>query len=166
MNKLYKKIGLSGGGHLVTEAIFQSIDGVIHVDQGWIASNAPNEQLSEGVVLTFDPKIITETEILRFHLLTHSSQFQHKTWDKYRSAIYVYSNEQFVRADQIIEQLQDEFDHNLITQVLNFVSFKQNKSGFLNYYQKNPNAPFCRNYIQPKLDFIKHLIKRENAKLG
>lgn len=126
----------------------------------------PYEGLSDAIVITFDPKIVAEKDLIKHHLLAHSSQFQHKSWAKNRSAIYVFSKEQFIRADKIVEHFQKEFKHNLITRILTFATFKTNEPKFLNYFQKNPNASFSRDFIQPKLDILENLIKRKNAKLG
>ena len=40
-------------------------------------------------------------------------------------------------------------------EVLNFKSFIRNQERYLNYYQKQPQSPFCENYIAPKLEILK-----------
>jgi len=48
------------------------------------------------------------------------------------------------------------------TLVLPFAGFKASDERYQNYYRTDPNRPFCRRYIDPKLDFIrKHF--SENA---
>jgi peptide-methionine (S)-S-oxide reductase len=51
-----EKIGLGGGCHWCTEAVFQALKGVEKVEQGWISA-VDAEEYSEAVVLHFDPKI-------------------------------------------------------------------------------------------------------------
>ncbi|WP_410479487.1 peptide-methionine (S)-S-oxide reductase [Pedobacter agri] len=45
-----KTIGFGGSCHWCTEAIFQSLIGVEKVDQGWIGSKRPNQELSEAAL--------------------------------------------------------------------------------------------------------------------
>ncbi|WP_231754711.1 hypothetical protein, partial [Phenylobacterium sp. CCH9-H3] len=48
------------------------------------------------------------------------------------------------------------------TPILTFAGFKASDERYQNYYRTDPNRPFCRRYIDPKLDFIrKHF--SENA---
>lgn len=74
--------------------------------------------------------------------------------NKYRSAIYSYSESQNELAEAAIKPLQKEFDKPIITKVLPFVSFKLNQENYLDYFQKNPDKAFCRTYIYPKLSFL------------
>ena len=55
---------------------------------------------------------------------------------------------------KIIEALQSNFNEKIITQTLEYKRFKSSTEEFLNYYQSNPDKPFCKNYIQPKLKFL------------
>jgi len=50
-----EKIAFSGGGHWCTEAGFESLQGVVSVDQGWITAKETNAQsFSEVVIVHFD----------------------------------------------------------------------------------------------------------------
>ncbi|MEM9546265.1 MAG: peptide-methionine (S)-S-oxide reductase [Bacteroidota bacterium] len=81
-----QKVGFGGGCHWCTEAVFQSLNGVTEVEQGWIASKeAP--LLSEAVIVHYDEKIIDLTILIEIHLRTHSATSSHSMRSKYRSAI-------------------------------------------------------------------------------
>jgi peptide-methionine (S)-S-oxide reductase len=41
------------------------------------------------------------------------------------------------------------------TLVVPFRSFRASEERYQNYYRNDPNRPFCRRYIDPKLDFIR-----------
>ena len=146
-------IGFGGGCHWCTEAVFQSLVGVTNVDQGWISPKGCIEEFSEAVIVSYDPLKISLDVLVDIHLHTHSSTSQHQFRKKYRSAVYVYSAEQHFEVVEIINSLQANFEHPLVTQVLTFGWFKSN-SEYKNYYYDNPEKPFCENFINPKLKLL------------
>ena len=151
------KVGLGGSCHWCTEGIFRSINGVDNVRQGWIASNPPNDSFSEAILFQFDPCIIMLSDLIAIHLHSHSCSGVHVMRNKYRSTIYVFNKDQELASRRAIEKLQPEFDRPIITQVLPFKEFKLNSKEYLNYYHRNPEKPFCKNFIEPKL---RSLMKR------
>ena len=154
---MIEKIGLGGSCHWCTEAIFQSLIGVNRVEQGWIASVNENESFSEAVIVEYDLNKMSLKTLIEVHLNTHSCTSNHSMREKYRSAIYYFSKEQENKAITILNDLQKEFDNKIITKVLSFRSFEMNKEEQLNYYLKNPEKPFCKNIINPKLKKIMRL---------
>ena len=62
------KIGLGGGCHWCTEAVFQSLKGVARVQQGWIASEGENTAFSEAIIVKYDPKTIDLKTLVAIHL--------------------------------------------------------------------------------------------------
>ena len=149
-DKKVDKIGFGGSCHWCTEAIFQSLKGVINVDQGWISS-LESPTFSEAVIVHFNSKEIDLKILIEIHLRTHSSTSSHSMRDKYRSAIYTFSDKQSLVCSRILNDLQDQFSDPLITSVQRYDKFKLNTENYLDYYRKNPNKPFCRNVIDPKL---------------
>ncbi|WP_326493559.1 peptide-methionine (S)-S-oxide reductase [Salinimicrobium sp. TH3] len=151
------KIGLGGGCHWCTEAIFQSVDGVVKVEQGYIASEAPAEEFSEAVIVHYLPKRVKMKRLLEIHLHTHNSTSNHSFREKYRSAIYYFSTEDEKAGKRILKELQKEFEEELVTEILPFRKFKPSREQIQDYYRKNPDAPFCKRYIEPKLERLKEI---------
>ncbi len=151
------KIGFGGSCHWCTEAIFLSLKGVLQVDQGWIASNGDASSFSEAVIVAYDEDIISLPMLIAVHLYTHSCTSRHSMRAKYRSAIYIFDDDQEMIAKAAIAQLQKEFTKTIVTTVIPFQSFKLNDEQYLNYYYKDSAKPFCRNIVNPKL---KDLLKR------
>ena len=151
------KIGFGGGCHWCTEAVFQSLRGVDRVEQGYVASDGANGSFSEAVIVYFTSEVISLQSLIQIHLHTHNSTSQHSMRDKYRSAVYTFSEKQKIEAGLIIVEFQKEFENSLITEVLPFSEFKASREQITNYYYKNPEKPFCKNFIDPKL---KLLLKR------
>lgn len=152
---MQKQIGLGGGCHWCTEAVFLSLGGVQNVEQGWIASVLPHDALSEAVVVTYESSVISLKDLIDIHLHTHASTSLHSMRSKYRSAVYWFNTADEREIKLIIERLRDDFEQPIITNVLPFVSFKASLPGHLNYYYSNPDKPFCAVYINPKLQMLR-----------
>ncbi len=155
MSHALEKIGVGGGCHWCTEAVFESLRGVAQVQQGFIQSLPPNESFSEAVVLHYNSEQITLKILIEAHLRTHASTSEHSMRSKYRSAIYAFDQHQIDSSTDILNALQEEFDKPLITRVLQFVEFKASDERFRNYYATDPSRPFCTTYIDPKLALLR-----------
>lgn len=150
-------MGFGGGCHWCTEAVFQSLRGVGNVAQGFIKSLAPHDSFSEAVVVTFDPDVIPLNVLIDVHLRTHASTSQHKMRGKYRSAVYVFSNDQADSVQRHIKDAQNDFDEPIVTMTLPFEGFEASPEQFQDYYETNAGKPFCTTYIDPKLSKIRQL---------
>lgn len=153
MSKL-KKIGFGGGCHWCTEAVFLSLKGVDLVEQGWIASVDEAATFSEAVIVTYNEAVIPLEILIEIHLRTHKSTSAHSMRKKYRSAVYIFKAVEKIDVSLILKKLQLTFDKPLITQILLFRSFKPSQDEFVNYYYKNPQKPFCKTFINPKLSLL------------
>lgn len=146
---------MGGGCHWCTEAVFLSLRGVGRVETGLVRSNPPFEAFSEAVIVSYDPAEICLVDLINIHLRTHSSTSQHSMRSKYRSAIYFFAPEQENDIRNILCNLQSDFPAPLVTRVLPFVEFKAAHGRYRNYYDKAPDKPFCKRYIDPKLDKLR-----------
>ena len=154
LNKKLSKVALGGGCHWCTEAVFLSLNGVNCVEQGYVTSTSDHDSFSEAIIVHFDANEITLNTLIKIHLFTHKSTSNHSMREIYRSAVYVYDKEQETEAKVILETLQKEFDDQLITKVLPFKSFKMSREEIQNYYYQNPEKPFCKTFIAPKLKLL------------
>jgi len=148
------KIALGGGCHWCTEAVFQSLKGVEKVEQGYVASTGENDWFSEGVIVHFNQEIISLKTLIEIHLYTHKSESAHSMRNKYRSAIYTFSEVQFDESNTILNKLKIHLDKKFITKVYPFFEFKESREEIQNYYIKNPEKPFCVRFINPKLELL------------
>ncbi len=149
-----ERIGLGGGCHWCTEAVFQSLKGVSRVEQGCIAPGNDPNSFSEAVIVHYDGGLISLKDLIEIHLLTHKSTVTHSMRNKYRSAVYTFDSASHQESKSILNILQGEFTHPLITQVCRFGAFRPSDSRFHDYYYKNPKKPFCATYISPKLKLL------------
>jgi peptide-methionine (S)-S-oxide reductase len=155
MSAEVQRIGFGGGCHWCTEAVFAALRGVIRVEQGFIRADAPDDNFSEAVLLTFQPDKISLGSLIEIHLRTHSSTSNHSMPSKYRSAVYVMDEVQAAAARRVLIELGPGFDAPLVTRVLPFRTFKASDERFLRYSEKNAGGPFCTTYIDPKLALLR-----------
>ncbi|CAL66558.1 peptide-methionine (S)-S-oxide reductase [Christiangramia forsetii] len=151
-----EKIGLGGGCHWCTEAVFQALRGVVKVEQGYVSSYHENISFSEGIIVHFLPSEISLDILIEIHLRTHKSTSSHSMRQKYRSAVYTFSQEQSEKSSQILKKLQSKFEKHIITEVLSFQKFRASREEIQNYYRNDPEKPFCKKFIDPKLEFLKN----------
>jgi peptide-methionine (S)-S-oxide reductase len=150
------KAGFGGGCHWCTEGVFQALRGVSQVDQGFVQSDAPADVWSEGVVVTFDPSVIPLSTLAEVHLRTHSATRARSPRSKYRSAIYIFEDSQRPDAEQAIVRFAEASTKAVHTLVLPIRGFRASDERYQNYYRTDPSRPFCRRFIDPKLDLIRH----------
>ena len=122
------------------------------MEQGWIASAPPHTAPSEAVIVHYDPTMITARQLIEVHLETHASGAEHALRSKYRSAVYFFSAEAREDYDAIIGALGEETD--VVTMVLPYVSFTPSLARHQDYFRRDPERPFCRRYITPKLTVL------------
>ncbi|MGB5368809.1 MAG: peptide-methionine (S)-S-oxide reductase [Flavobacteriaceae bacterium] len=158
-----KAIGLGGGCHWCTEAVFQSLRGVLNVKQGFVASEAPQDAFSEAVIITYEPGLIALYDLVLIHLMTHESTVWHDMRPKYRSAVYTMDPEDEKVLERMWDGLQDELNAPLITAILPFRAFRPSETKFQNYYRTDPERPFCKRYIDPKLQLLRGKFAKQVA---
>lgn len=149
-----EKLAFGGGCHWCTEAVFDHLHGVKTVEQGWVSSTAPNNDFSEAVIVHFNPDQTAISSLIGVHLHTHAATAKHQLRGRYRSAVYHFSPDQVSDCQQALDLWQLDFSAPLLTRVLPFVSFRASLPEHLNYYANDPERPFCRRYIRPKLDVL------------
>lgn len=66
--------------------------------------------------------------------------------------MYYYDKMQESAFAKAVLKLQPQFSEPIITKALPFIKFKLNDESFLDYFKRNPDAPFCTRYIHPKLE--------------
>lgn len=148
------KVGLGGGCHWCTEAVFQALIGVANVQAGWLASIDDPLKFSEGVIVSFAPIEIDLETLIDIHTLTHSSSSNHSMRTKYKSAIYSFNELQLAEVTEILARKNNLLTDKLVVENLNYAGFKPVGENYENYYQNNSEGQFCTRYIEPKLKKI------------
>ena len=158
---------LGGGCFWCTEAAFEEIRGVINVESGYAGGTTalPSyEQVCTGttghaevVQVTFDPNVISFKEILEIFFTAHDPTTQNRqgadVGTQYRSAIFYHNEKQKKVAEQVIEEFNSSkvWDAHIVTKVEPFKKFYRAEEYHRRYFERHPEAGYCRIVIAPKI---------------
>ena len=165
---------LAGGCFWCTQGIFKQIKGIKDVVSGYSGGNMENpsyEKVASGITnhtetiqVTFDPKVISYKDILYIFFKTHDpttvNRQGHDVGTQYRSVIFYHSDEQKKEAMNVKESLREDFSAPIVTEVLPFEKFYKAEDHHQDYYEKNPEKPYCKLVIDPKIQKLKHDFKK------
>jgi peptide-methionine (S)-S-oxide reductase len=138
----------AGGCFWCTEAVFQQAPGVSSVVSGYM-------QGAETIQITFDPSKTTYDKLLnlfwRAHNPTEIDSQGPDTGKQYRSAIFFVDEQQRAVAEKSKAQAQKSFSKAIATEITRAGSFRAAPEKHQNFCRKNPNNPYVRQIIEPKL---------------
>lgn len=156
-----------GGCFWCLHAAFEQLRGVEHIASGYAGGKRPNptyEQVCSGatghaevVQITFDPNIITYRDLLgvlfTIHDPTTPNRQGNDIGEQYRSVIFYHSPEQQRDITESIADLEKNkvWDDPIVTQVLPYSVFYPAENYHQDYYNKNPNQPYCSAVVAPKV---------------
>ncbi len=158
---------LGAGCFWCVEAVFMNLKGVEKVVSGYAGGNLPyptyeqvctgNTGHAESVQITFDPEIITFSEILdvfwRTHDPTTPNRQGYDTGTQYRSVIFYHSEEQKFCAENSKREADEAglWPNPIVTQIVPFTNFYEAEEYHQDYYRTNPDQPYCQVVIDPKI---------------
>lgn len=158
---------LAGGCFWCLETIFASLRGVESVRSGFAGGTLANpsyEQVCTGLTghaevvhIVFDPEEISFRNMLEVFFNIHDPTTLNRqgpdVGTQYRSAIFYHSTEQRQIAETVIAELEAKavFDLPIVTEVVPFTVFYPAEAYHTDYYRLNPNQPYCRAVIGPKV---------------
>ena len=168
---------LAGGCFWCLEAVFSDLQGVEKVESGYSGGSLPDPSYhqvctgatghAEVVQITYDPQVISFKELSEVFFTIHDpttlNQQGADVGTQYRSAIFYHSPEQKAVAEGVIAELNAAklWDAPIVTEVVPFTTFYPAEDYHQEYYQQNPDQPYCRAVIAPKVaKFRKHFLAK------
>ena len=158
---------LGGGCFWCLEAIFSELRGVEKVVSGYSGGNVPGPSYrevcagttghAEVVQITFDPDIISFRELLQVFFTIHDPTTLNRqgadVGTQYRSVIFYHTPEQETVAKDVIAEFEAEKlrDAPIVTEVTPFEAFYPAEEYHQEYFMHNPDQPYCRAVIAPKV---------------
>ncbi|MDJ0554177.1 MAG: peptide-methionine (S)-S-oxide reductase MsrA [Microcoleaceae cyanobacterium MO_207.B10] len=164
-------IVLGGGCFWCVESVFLSVVGVKEVESGYAGGHTKNPDYrsvcsektghAEVVKVTFDTDKISLREILEIFFVTHDPTTLNRQGNdvgtQYRSTIMCHSQAQKDIAQEVISTLDNNgtFNRQIVTEVTDLKEYYRAEEYHQNYFNKNPNQPYCVFSIPPKLKKLK-----------
>lgn len=167
MTKELKKATFAGGCFWCTEAVFKRLKGVTKVVAGYSGGSltSPSYEMvsggnthhAEAIQITFDPKVITYQTLLEVFWKTHDPTTKDRqgadVGSQYRSVIFYHDDDQKNAALKSKEEMGRSkfYNNSIVTEVVPFDKFYKAEGYHQNYYDQNPNKPYCMLVIDPKI---------------
>ena len=162
---------LGAGCFWCVEAIFQSLKAVDRVTSGYAGGTLEdptyqqvcggNTGHAEAIQLTFDPEVISYEDLLYVFWQTHDpttlNRQGHDVGTAYRSVIF-YHNEtqkQIAETSRETTQASGLWANPIVTEITQFTNFYPGEGYHQNYYKLNPQQPYCRAVIDPKMQKLR-----------
>ncbi len=164
---------VGGGCFWCVEAVFQRLQGVEKVVSGYAGGTTANptyKEVCEGTTghaevcqITYDPSKVEFKEILEVFWKTHDPTTLNRQGNdvgtQYRSVIFYHDEEQKKIALEYKEKLDKSgiFEDPIVTEISPLPTFYPGEDYHQNYFNENPNQPYCRFVVKSKVDKFKEI---------
>ncbi len=160
-----------GGCFWCTEAVFESLRGVIKVRPGYAGGEKPNPSYeavcsgntghAEVIKVDFDPSIISYEDLLTVFFAAHDPTTLNRQGNdvgtQYRSIILTTTEEQKHQALDFIKKLNtDPNEKPAVTEVIPLEEFFEAEAYHHHYFESYPDQAYCQFVINPKLEKVRH----------
>ena len=156
---------LAGGCFWCLDAVYRDLRGVEQVVSGYMGGQTANPSYelvctgtsghAEVVQITFDPDVISYRELLEVFFTIHDPTTLNRqgadSGTQYRSAIFYHSQEQKATAEEVIAAVQPLWGNPIVTEVAPTDTFYPGEDYHQDYFNNNPNQPYCQAVIEPKV---------------
>lgn len=157
---------LGAGCFWCIEAVFLQIEGVISVKSGYTGGQIKNPCYreictgetghAEVAQIQFDSSKISFEEILEIFWTTHDPTTLNRQGNdrgtQYRSAIFYHSEGQQMIAQKSKQEFASTlYDDPIVTEIVALDIFYPAEDNHHNYYELNPQNPYCQVVINPKI---------------
>ncbi len=158
---------LGGGCFWCLEAAFQQLRGVERVQSGYAGGHVAHPSYravcegdtghAEVVQVTYDPAQIGFRDLLTIFFTIHDPTSLNRqgadVGTQYRSAIFCHDADQAQVAREVIAELTaaGTYDDPIVTEVVPLAEFYPADASHDDYYRRNPNQPYCRAVVAPKV---------------
>jgi len=168
LDKANETATLGGGCFWCVEAVYQRVDGVIDVKPGYAGGHVKNPTYKEICTgntghaevarVEFDPELISYDQILNVFWQAHDPTTVNRQGNdvgiQYRSVIFYHSESQKETAEKskVEAGKSGYWTEPVVTEITELNNYSEAENYHNNYYNDNPNQPYCMFVIKPKLD--------------
>lgn len=171
---------LAGGCFWCTEAVFLQLQGVIQVVSGYTGGTVKNPSYrevctgrtghAEAVQITFDPAVISYSELLEVFFSTHDPTTLNRqgndVGNQYRSAVFYHDDSQQKQAQSVKNRFEKEgvYSAPIVTTLEAAGPFYPAEEEHKNYFYLHPDQPYCAAVISPKVAAFRQKFKNRLKK--
>ena len=176
-----KEIGTLGGGCFwCLEAVYDRLKGVESVESGYMGGQTPDPTYeavcsgdtghAEVVRVTFNPKVLSYRDLLEVFFVIHDPTTLNRQGNdvgsQYRSVIFYNTPAQKAEAEKIVSELSRDkaFADPIVTEILPEAPFYIAERYHQEYFQNNPNQPYCHYVVAPKVAKFREKFARRMKK--
>ena len=164
---------LGGGCFWCVEAVYENVPGILAVISGYAGGNVPDptyEEVCTGrtghaevVEIEYDPDKITYDKILDLFWKAHDPTTLNRqgpdSGPQYRSIILYEDETQKAAAEKSKAAAQADFKDPIVTEIAPLKEFYPAEKYHQDFYANNPNYPYSRAIIRPKLEKLEKSAK-------
>ena len=159
---------VGGGCFWCIEAVYQRIEGVISVIPGYAGGKSKTTTYKEVCTgktghaevakIEFNKDIISYKQLLNVFWQAHDPTTLNRQGNdigtQYRSVIYYHNDEQKMTAIKSKSEAGKSgyWEDKIVTEISEINNYSDAEDYHNNYYDNNPNQPYCVFVIKPKLD--------------
>ena len=158
-------IVLGGGCFWCTEAVMNTVAGVLGATPGYAGGCTEDPTYrqvcggetghAEVVEVEYDSEVVSLEDLLGVFFASHDpTSLDRQGADvgtQYRSIILYDSQEQRERVERFIAGIARDYDRPIVTEVKRLDKFHPAEDYHHRYFERNPDQPYCRAVISPKL---------------
>ena len=171
-----KKFILGGGCFWCTEAIFQRVQGVLHVRSGYCGGSEENPSYelictklsahAEVIEVEYDPMILSLEQLLLIFWITHDpttpNQQGADQGPQYRSILFPKDAIEEELCHSVRTAVQPNFSSAIVTEIIPHEEehpFWPAEDYHQNFYNEHPNQGYCQFVIHPKVEKLPLVLK-------
>ena len=174
MNTNQTEIATLGGGCFwCMDAVFRMLAGVKSVTSGYAGGHTENptyKQVCNGdtghaevIQIEFDPQQISYAKLLDYFWDAHDPTTLNRQGadegTQYRSIILYSDEKQKLLAEKSKLEAQKKFRSPIVTEIVPLKKFYKAENYHQDYYENNPNQPYCQVVIKPKVEKFEKKLK-------
>ena len=159
---------LGGGCFWCVEAVYQRVKGIESVKPGYAGGHTKNPTYkeictgktghAEVAQIFFNNNKISYKQILNIFWQAHDPTTLNRQGNdvgtQYRSVIFFHNDEQKVIAEKSLKEAEKSgyWENSIVTEITKLNNYTDAEDYHDNYYDNNPNQPYCLFVIKPKLN--------------
>ena len=160
----------AGGCFWCVEAAFDELAGVESTVSGYAGGHVDDPSYeavcsgqtdhAEVVQVGYDPDLVSYEDLLAVFFAVHDPTTVDRqgpdVGSQYRSAVFYHDEQQRETTEALIEEFEREGVYDgIVTEVEPLEAFYEAEEYHQDYYEKNPNQPYCAVQIPPKLEKVR-----------